>query len=77
MDPDRFVKDFVKSWARHILDLSAVKTMAQNDAKNEGAVHQQIGYLYEGSGPLATPVGIREVAFRLALAEYQVSVEHA
>lgn len=77
MEPDPLVKGFVKSWARHILDLTSVKQLAQNDVRNEAAVHQQIEWLYAGSGPLATPVGIREVAFRLALAEYQVSYGHA
>jgi hypothetical protein len=71
--PD-LTKDFLKSWARHTLDLATAQAPARNELTSEAAAMQQLQQIAQNE--LSTDAKRREIALRLALAEYQVSYEH-
>jgi len=68
--PD-LTKDFFLSWARQSLRLSSALASAKNELSNEGAALQQLQEIERTE--LATPAKVRELALRLALAEYHVN----
>jgi hypothetical protein len=67
-------KEFVKSWARHIIELGRVQEAALNELGKEPAARQQVEFLYRDL--LSNDQGRRDVALRLAIAEYQEAYGH-
>lgn len=68
-------KDFLMTWARRSMRLSSALNSAKNELTKEGAAQQQLQEIERNE--LSNPVKIREMALRLALAEYQVAYEHS
>jgi len=69
MEQRELIKNFVKSWVRYDLDIQSVEGQVKNELSKEGAAHQMAGWLYEQV--LSQPDRRREIALRLALAEFQ------
>ena len=74
MQGRNLTKDFLLSWARHSINISAAISSAKNELSKEATALQQLQEIERSD--LSTQAKIREIALRLALAEYQVSYEH-
>jgi hypothetical protein len=68
-------KDFLLSWAQLSIKSPSALSSAKNELSKEAAALQQLEEIERTE--LSTQAKIREIAFRLALAEYQISLEHA
>lgn len=74
MQARNLTKDFLIAWARRTMELNGAVASATNELSKEPAVLQQLQSIQQNE--LATDAKRREVALRLALAEYQVNYEH-
>lgn len=74
MDDKLLAKRLVLSWARYTIALSGVEQQVLNELALEPAAHQEARSLIHER--LGTFDQVREVALRMALAEFQTSLEH-
>jgi len=65
---------FVEAWARYSLELSAAQSAVNEHLSKEPAVFQEAQAIIQTT--LATFAQRREVALRMALAEFQLYLEH-
>jgi hypothetical protein len=74
MEGRELVKEFVKAWARHAINLSAVEQPVLNELQDEGAARQVAQRLFQER--IQNPSSAREIAFQLALAEFAANYAH-
>jgi len=72
MDDRELVKEFVKKWARYATVLSGIEFSVLNDLVEETAAHTQAKMIF--ATMLTAESDCREVALRLALADFQATV---
>lgn len=63
------VKNLVKSWIRFDIELQAVETKLLNELASDSAAFQRAQFLY--TNVLGNDERRREIALRLAIAEFQ------
>jgi hypothetical protein len=72
MDDRELVKEFVKKWARYATILSGLEISVLSELGGELAAHTQAKMIF--GTMMTSEADCRDVALRLALAEFQVMV---